>query len=228
MLKDESEGGYKPAIEEATGLSRYYSPSTIINYWPNWLTPRSNSHMSICGCKTYIDMDDLHATLCGKRRKIVQDIDSELCAMEEGPEKVKFEKEVAYYKRGILINDNKDRKHEKDGMQLMNMDAVNRLMLNMMGSLRLFCISLAYRVHVKSIKGRAVKPHHLNSNIRVIPSGTLILQHMQYAVCTRVKQYRILTESLCPIFTVRGDVKRGEKGIKGKGEDKTVPNNLHI
>ena len=112
MLKDPSEGGYAPAKDKESGDARY-SLSTVVAYWPNWLTPMTDSHMSLCGCKTCIDTDDLHTALKGKRRKILHEVEAEIRAMDDGPAKVQLEEEVKQYKSEILSDDGKRHKHDK-------------------------------------------------------------------------------------------------------------------
>ena len=60
--KEKGEGGYKPARDNTTGDIRYY-PSTIVDYWPNWLTVMNDGYKNMCDCKTCTEMNNLHTAM---------------------------------------------------------------------------------------------------------------------------------------------------------------------
>ena len=98
MLKSETEGGY-PAARDPRTNEVCYSLSTIVAYWPNWLTVMNNSHMSVCACKTCTETDGLHEAYCLKRREIVNKTETQLKEMRRGRARDKLERESFYVTR---------------------------------------------------------------------------------------------------------------------------------
>ena len=93
MMKNKNEGGYEPARDNATGDARY-SLSTIVNYWPNWLTIMNDGHKNMCACKICTEMDDLHTAMKCKRRQICNAVKAEIEDMGRCREKLRREEEL--------------------------------------------------------------------------------------------------------------------------------------
>jgi len=109
-MKKGTDGGYDPARDAATGEPKY-SLSTIVSYWRNWLTIMNDGHMLMCGCKTCMEMNDVHEVMQLERRKILSEYEKKLSEMPDGPEKSALEQELKVYKSQIL-NENGTHKHE--------------------------------------------------------------------------------------------------------------------
>ena len=101
MRKKGTDGGYDPARDAATGEPKY-SLSTVVSYWPNWLTIMNDGHMLMCGCKTCMEMNDLHEAMQLERRKILSEYEKKLSEMADGAEKAALEQELKVYKSQIL------------------------------------------------------------------------------------------------------------------------------
>lgn len=84
MVKEKKDGGYDRSRDPQTKEVRY-SLSTIVAYWPNWLTIMNDGHMRICGCQTCVETDDVQLAYNSKRRKIVRETEAEILDMAEGP-----------------------------------------------------------------------------------------------------------------------------------------------
>ncbi|KAL7533169.1 hypothetical protein ACHAXR_005078 [Thalassiosira sp. AJA248-18] len=90
MMEEVTKGGYKYARDRSGEVK--FSITTIVSYWPNWLTIMKDGHMMLCGCKTCTEMDGLHEAMQLKRRKIISETDRKLMEMEDGQEKEKLRK----------------------------------------------------------------------------------------------------------------------------------------
>ena len=109
MCKEVKDGGYKRA-RNLNGKVRF-SLTTIRTYWPNWLKQMSNADMNMCACETCQNMDDLHAGLIGKRRKIIARFEAKLEELGQNPrrtrsseqEKESLEKDLNDYKLATFV-----------------------------------------------------------------------------------------------------------------------------
>ena len=109
MCKDVKDGGYKGARDRHGRV--WFSLTTIRTYWPNWLKKMSNDDMNMCACETCQNMDDLHAGMVGKRRKIIARFDAKLEEMGQNTratrsgaqEKELLEKDLAEYKLATFV-----------------------------------------------------------------------------------------------------------------------------
>jgi len=110
MMKKGTDGGYDPARDATTGDPKF-SLSTIVAYWPNWLTIMNDGHMLMCGCKTCMEMNDLHEAMQLERRKILSEYEKKLSEMPDGAEKSSLEQALNMYISQIL-NENGTHKHE--------------------------------------------------------------------------------------------------------------------
>ena len=110
MVKDPKKGGYKGAWKD--GQVRF-SYSTLVHYWPNWLTQMNDSLKMMCGCDTCVTMDDLHRALNCKRRKLMHHTESKICEMEDGAPKLALEMKLKEYKNEVLDNGGTSYKYQK-------------------------------------------------------------------------------------------------------------------
>ena len=103
MVKEKKDGGYDRSRDPQTKEVRY-SLSTIVAYWPNWLTIMNDGHMRICGCQTCVETDDVQLAYNSKRRKIVRETEAEILDMADGPHKEKKKDDLDAYKEEIFVD----------------------------------------------------------------------------------------------------------------------------